>query len=162
MKSVDISDLTMWRPWPTSALAEAPKTPGLYVFRLCGDKCVGRVRGESDIVYIGTTKKGKGTVRSRLRGHQLAGADDRHRLKRISEEVGRLEVGWKTFAKHFDAQWLESTLLSRYAVDHIELPPANRQQSLKASQDFLHYLGKCSPEDQNKVLKAARALVPPK
>src|SRR4029077_19422059 len=113
------------------AIDKAPYSPGVYVFRLSGAVCFPRVKGESDIVYIGTTEDGEGTVRKRLIAHHNTfSADDRFWLRRIQTEIGQLEVAWKRLEKHFDAQWIESDLLGRYAREHIEFPPANRQQSL--------------------------------
>lgn len=92
MNSRDIEELTVWESWPDPALARAPNKPGLYVFRIACEATLPRVKGQSDIVYIGTNRRGKGTIRSRLNWHKCARSDETNRLHRISKEHGSLEV----------------------------------------------------------------------
>src|SRR5260370_8802621 len=96
VKSSDLEGFGCWEKWP-AAIDRALDSPGVYVFRLSAAKCFPRIKGESDIVYIGTTEDGQGTVRKRLIAHRNACADERFWLVRIQAEIGQLEVASKTF-----------------------------------------------------------------
>lgn len=136
-----------WYSWPEPALEKAPRSPAVYVFRIKGSTC-GRLLGSSDIVYIGTTKK-QG-LSGRLRDHANQ-KDGRHWLRRIPNEVAKLEVAWLTLETHAAARTKESDLLAQYSQEHIELPPGNRQQSEKGYQDVLDQLPKLPREELEKL-----------
>lgn len=137
MNSGDLSDFSTWHPWSSAIIQNAPATPGVYVFRFSGGQPIRRLKGESNIVYIGSTKKGKarsGSVQRRLKQHlrtREGKIDIGYRIERVLKEIGRLEVAWRSFDTDADAQWHEAELLERYETDHIELPPLNRQESGK-------------------------------
>jgi len=147
MTSSDLEGFGNWERWP-AAIDKAPGSPGVYVFRLAAAKAFPRIKGESDIVYIGTTEDGQGTVRRRLIDHRNCCSDERYWLHRIETEIGQLEIAWRSFAEHSDAQWIESNLLATYVQDHIDSTPGNRQQSLALVQDALHLLKIKSPKDK--------------
>jgi hypothetical protein len=115
-----------------SAVRSAPSTPGVYVFRIFGARLVCRLKGKSDIVYIGTTVAIPGSLRRRLAQH-LAPRHDQTglapRIRRAQQEVGRLEIAWVTCPDNYETRLLESELLDMYCADHIELPPLNRIES---------------------------------
>lgn len=144
MNSYEDERFSQWEPWP-SGIDRAPDRPGVYMFRLASGKVIGRLKGESDIVYIGTTTRGKGTVRKRLNSHRNAAYEERHAFYRIVLEIGPLQVAWIEAPNHKEALLRESDLLARYAKDHIEFPPVNRSQSFKKLQDTLYYLNQCAP-----------------
>jgi hypothetical protein len=133
MDSTNFPDFD-WVQWNRRILQDAPKKPGIYVFRLSGKQPVQRVKGQSDIVYVGCTTRGKGTIRRRLREHLTEKKIERntaHYLQRVQKEVGKLEVSWKVLGTHRDAMDVERILLAEYEEDHIEFPPLNRQESGK-------------------------------
>jgi hypothetical protein len=145
VKSTDIAQLSAWESWPHPALTRAPETPGVYVFRL--SKCFGRMQGESDIVYIGLAKK---NIKGRIGRHRYTAIG---LVLKIFRNVGTLQVAWKSCSRQSDAMSLESTLLGRYAREHIELPPSNRQQSLKDLQQLFKALGKLGNVEVNDQLE---------
>lgn len=131
MKSTDIKELSVWDSWPRPALSKAPETPGVYIFRL--SECFGRMQGESDIVYIGSAKN----MKRRLTGHRLAAIGS---LARVPRYGGTLQVAWKSCREESEAISEESRLLRKYARQHIDHPPLNRQQPLKVWQQYLEAL----------------------
>lgn len=133
MTSADIENLSSWEAWPDLALAKAPKTPGVYIFRL--SKRFGRVQGESDLLYIGLARA---NLARTLAGHRHRGVG---RVLELVRGVGHLQVAWKSCAGRLDAERTESRLLAGYAREHIELPPLNRQQSLAVWQRYISSLG---------------------
>jgi len=106
-----------------------PHKPGTYVLRL--NRHFERLKGKSDILYIGCTEKG-GTLNSRIGGFlRGTGGDDRtaKRIRRNLVERGYLnhvEVSWVTTDSREKARTLEKHLLRQYEEDHEELPPWNR------------------------------------
>lgn len=118
MTSTDIC-CVVWLPWSKAASA-APRRPGVYVFRLT-NRSFGRLRGSSDVLYIGATTKSKGGLQQRLN-------DPRDWLSRVLSEVGPVEVGWIELKSPWEARVKEAEVLKRYLHDHVELPPFNRQQ----------------------------------
>jgi len=149
MDSGSIAGFSDWYSWPEPAVEKAPLSPGVYVFRLKGSK-FGRLKGESDLVYVGTTKKGKSGLKGRLQSH-AGRKDERNWIRRVRVEVGDLEVAWLKLETHPAARLRESELLAQYSRDHIELPPGNRQQSEKSFQDVLHQLPKLPREELHKL-----------
>jgi hypothetical protein len=105
-----------WQKW--CAEAEIPKCCAVYAFRT--PRAFGRVKGRSDIVYIGS-----GQLSLRLKSHRgkLPKAD---RLGRIQKSYRQLQVSWKLYGSKNEAKKEESRLLSAYQHEHLELPPVNR------------------------------------
>jgi len=150
-------DPTCWKPWPYTKLAEVPQSPGIYLFRTAKGSLIPRVRGASDLVYIGS-----GKIRDRLKAHS------RQDWKKwtgtgwviclIMREKG-LEVGWREMAEA-QARLEEGEILEQFLVDHFELPPANRRKprisSVTGAVLALHSLAK---EERTRVLEQARHLV---
>jgi len=135
MRSPDLSAycFTDWRDLPDSratggALENAPRAPGVYVMRAYTD--FGRWIGESDIVYIGSSKD----VRQRS-GQHVPSPDSWVEIDRvpnaINEGFGPFEVAWVTAASANGAKDLEAELLVRYVSHHGELPPLNRHGGLE-------------------------------
>ena len=154
MDSASIVGFSDWYLWPGPALDKASQSPGVYVFRVKGSPC-GRLLGHSDLIYIGTTTK-QG-LSGRLREHANQ-KDGRHWLKRIPNEVGKLEVAWLTLGTHDAARIKESDLLVQYAREHIELPPGNRQQSERDFQDVLYNFLNFSREEQKRIMRFLETL----
>src|ERR1022692_444539 len=102
MDSAGIVGFSDWYSWPEPALENAPQSPAVYVFRVKASN-FGRLLGQSDIVYVGTTKKSKKGLTSRLRGH-AGQKDGRHWLRRIPSEVGKMEVAWLKLETHHTSE----------------------------------------------------------
>jgi hypothetical protein len=106
----------------------APKQRGIYMFRLARCKFFGRLKGETDILYIGSAENKRG-LRGRL-GQYLHPGPTQWTTKRICEMAKKydMEIGWCLCG---EAGNLELELLHRYNEDHDELPPFNhRNESL--------------------------------
>lgn len=127
MKSDDIG-FSGWAKWPVVFLDQVPETPGVYLFRL-GGGTIPRVKGESDIVYVGSTARKLGTLRQRLGNHKRDYQSGKSLLLRIRNERGEIELAWQSFRTHDQALYKESRLLDEYLRQHLELPPLNHQQS---------------------------------
>ena len=155
MSSAELEGFSVWAEWNSGTVKHAPMKPGVYVFRLSRTEQLRRLKGESDILYIGATKKGSRTLRDRLRDH-LRLRDDKKdlgcRLERVIKEVAPLEVAWKQFENHADAQDLERKLLAEYTDSHIEFPPLNRQETGKRVTDALRVVSALKPEQLADVL----------
>ena len=146
MRSVDLKGFGEWHEWPRVAIRNAPLKCGIYAFRIAGGKCFQRLKGESDLAYIGATPKN--TIHNRLIHHKSSCLDKQYLLARIQSHLGVLEVAWKECANPKDAETQECILLTNYSLDHIELPPANRQQSFKKLSAVLSYYATATPEER--------------
>ena len=112
-----------WHPFSEESVKSAPKQYGIYIFRMAQSKCFMRLKGESDILYIGSTE-GKHGLRGRLQQYLRPGPTQ-WTNKRIREMAKKydMEIGWCLCG---EASNLELQLLHRYFKDHDELPPLNR------------------------------------
>ena len=132
MKSTDF-DIKTGCGW--ISLEEAGKRApvachGVYFFRLSEN--FGRLKGVSDILYIGKTENKKGLKR-RFELYLKPGASQETN-KRVNIFIrkyrekgmkGEIQVAWiKT--GNFKAKEKENQLLDRYFQEHCELPPLNR------------------------------------
>jgi hypothetical protein len=109
-----------WYPFSKENLRKAPEEIGVYVFRKAKAEMFGRLNGKSDILYIGSSKKG---LRSRLQNYMHPGPTQ-WTNQRIHEYTVKnsVEVSWLTFQ---GPKNLEHDLLKQYFSDHWELPPLN-------------------------------------
>jgi excinuclease UvrABC nuclease subunit len=100
-----------------------PKEPGVYVFKL--NKYLNKLRGKSDILYIGSSKN----LRKRIINNYLKGRGG-PTTKRIHSYlikrnyINFVEVGWKITKNYKN---LEKKLRNKFDKDHDQLPPWNRQ-----------------------------------
>jgi hypothetical protein len=120
---------------------------------MANGQAVRRLKGESDIVYIGTSL---GSLRKRLAQHLIAREDQTGlgiRIARVLQEVGPLEIGWVACSDSHKARWLESELLSIYWDDHVELPPLNRMESGTRLRRVMRLIEKL-PEHERKAALA--------
>ena len=111
-----------WHHFNEESVRSAPKQYGTYIFRMARSKFFGRLKGESDILYIGSTESKHG-LRGRLRQYLHPGPTQ-WTNKRIREMAKKydMEIGWCLCE---EASNLELQLLHRYIDDHDELPPLN-------------------------------------
>jgi hypothetical protein len=112
---------TEWVPFDR-ALDYADEKTGIYEIRMKDGKKFGRVRGESDIVYIGSTTK---SFKSRFRGYMKPDRSQKtnQHVKWFSTKY-ELEVAFLPIEK---PKFYESLLIDAYIADHDELPPLNHQ-----------------------------------
>ena len=105
-------------------MASIPDQPGTYVLRL--NSRLERLRGKSDILYIGCTEK---SIRKRIRRHLKGmGKKTAWRIHQNLMDRGYLdhvEASWVISSRE-EARELEKRLLKGYEKDHEELPPWNR------------------------------------
>ena len=112
-----------WRALQPEILQEAPKEVGLYVFRTKDGTRFGRLRGESDIIYIGSAK-GQGGIRRRLYSHLHPGPTQAtNKRSRWLQDKVQMEVAWECGET---AASKEGLALGLYRQDHWEFPPLNR------------------------------------
>jgi len=121
----------------------APASPGIYVLRMSMD--LPRLKERSDILYIGSTRSGRATVRTRLQQHLRPRDDQRDigcRIARVIAEVPgcTIEFAFRAFSSHAEARFMEAELLKQYETDHIEFPPLNRQESGKLFLAAIKYV----------------------
>jgi len=116
-----------------STLSEIPKQSGVY--RIVTKGPFGRLRGQSNIIYIGCSCKG--TQGLWLEIGNLLNPQRKHfyTLKAIREFGLQLEYEYvATTAKR--AKDIEYHLLDHYGSKHLELPPANRAKPGHASCEY--------------------------
>ncbi len=155
MKSTDLPGFSTWLKWGPEVIRKAPGFPGVYAFRLA-EKAFGRLRGESDLVYIGCTNSPDGTINRRLSDHLPSRADvlDVADRLRDAQKVGELEIAWKVTATSDEAIDEEARLLRHCYWDHFELPPANRSEPANEVRKATEYLSESiSPELAEKTVE---------
>ncbi|MEM0149194.1 MAG: hypothetical protein QW346_02935 [Candidatus Micrarchaeaceae archaeon] len=106
-----------WHPFESS-LEYATNENGVYCMRL--QEAICRVKGKSDIAYIGSATNG---FKTRFRGYMNPGPTQKTniRVKEFSRKY-KLEVSFLVTDK---PKFYESLLLEEYLADHDELPPLN-------------------------------------
>jgi hypothetical protein len=140
MTSKDLSEYSDWQEWNSEAVRKAPNLPGVYVFRL--GEGFGRLKGSSDLVYIGCTTSADGTIQRRLSDHLRVG-----RFRDV-QKVGKLGVCWKKLTTAEEASKEEAKLLRTYVSDHIELPPINRKEEDVYTRKTIELLMECIQADE--------------
>lgn len=120
--------------WP-DILDQRARLEGLpAVYMLTLGRRFGRLRGSSNILYIGQTGElGGDTQKCRLRIYRYPNGDHARKLRRAVEELlasnERVAFGWRLLATKEDAEAEESRLLQVYRQEHLELPPFNNKPS---------------------------------
>ena len=114
--------ISEWRPFDKENLKSAPGQHGIYIFRMAQAKRFGRLKGTSDILYIGSTKGSRG-LRGRLQQYFSPGPTQwtNKRIRAMTKKYN-MEIAWCPYA---EAGNLELQLLRRYFEEHDELPPLN-------------------------------------
>lgn len=122
-----------WYSFNDEIVKEAPKQPGVYVFRKAGGQSFPRVRGKSDIFGIGKTDAKRG-LRQRLWQHLHPSGTwgTSHRINEFAKNY-RIEVAWCPCDKPGN---LEHELLSKYSSEHHELPPLNHARPKKKELSY--------------------------
>ena len=121
-----------WHTLNEQCLKQVSTRPGIYVIRKHSGQ-FGRLRGKSDILYIGSTET-TGGLRTRLRRYLYP---SRHSTtdNRVHQFLKRYEmdIAWCAFEKPHQSHKLKSykprnaeyRLLQLYVEQHYELPPLN-------------------------------------
>ena len=131
MNSNDLGDMGFcsWLPFglPTkkSLLSKVPRSMGVYAFRHA--EPFSRVRGSSDILYIGSATNRNG-LRGRIGQYFSPGPTQRTNqriLALITQEKGAYSVSWVETHEIARAKAFEQDLLGKYLQEHGELPPQN-------------------------------------
>ena len=115
-----------WMTLNDETQRKAPFEIGVYSFRLEGGRKFGRLRGESDIVYIGSAS-GRGGIRQRLYFHLHPGPSQLTNL-RSKQLQGRVHLQVACVPEPNPVKF-ETKILDQYLEDHWELPPLNRSAS---------------------------------
>jgi hypothetical protein len=115
-------DFESWYSFNQQRGEEAPRKKGVYVIRQVTGKSFGRLQGQSDILYIGSTTS-RGGLRQRLIQYFHPGPTQ-WTNRRINEFLKKyqMEVAWCPCNEPVN---LEHRLLRQYLDDHNELPPFN-------------------------------------
>ena len=132
--SLLLKGISDWRPFTEYTIRQAPTQPGVYVIRMTGGQRFGRLRGESDILYIGSTEAKRG-LRQRLRQYLHPGPTQwtNKRVNQLAKKY-EMEVAWYPCD---EAGNLEHQLLRRYLEQHDELPPLNHASRKKLKKALL-------------------------
>jgi excinuclease UvrABC nuclease subunit len=105
-------------------LRAAPKSVGVYAIRR--DTSFSRIRGASDILYVGSAANQKG-LHGRI-GQYLSPGPTQWTNKRILAlvaETTNYRISWLVTETIAKAKALEQELLELYLQEHGELPPQN-------------------------------------
>jgi hypothetical protein len=111
-----------WHPFNKENVRGAPEQYGIYVFRIARGERFRRLKGESDIMYIGSAEGNRG-VRGRLQQYLRPGPTQwtNKRINTMAKKYN-MDIAWCLCE---EASNLELQLLRRYLEDHDELPPLN-------------------------------------
>ena len=114
--------LDRWFPFTEEVLSQIPRSTGVYVLRTPNAKPFGRLRGYSDILYIGSSEA---SLKRRLRFYFHPGPTQRTsiRINRMLKTY-EAEVSW---IQNEEPKTLETKLINTYFEEHDELPPFNAQ-----------------------------------
>ena len=114
--------ISEWHPFNKETVKSVPGQHGIYIFRMAQSKRFGRLKGESDVLYIGSTE-GKHGLRGRLQQYLRPGRTQwtNKRIHAMAKKYA-MEIAWCLWE---EAGNLELQLLRRYFEDHDELPPLN-------------------------------------
>ncbi len=117
-----VNGLSRWFHFDKRVLKQVPKQGGIYVIRLADAQIIGRLQGESDILYIGSSKS-KGGLRQRISQYFHPGPTQftNRRIRDLTERYP-MEIAWFPCDEPVN---IENNLLRQYISDHDELPPLN-------------------------------------
>lgn len=119
--------------WPDVLDARKRLNPAPAVYALTLGEKFGRLRGVSDVLYIGETGElGGDSEKCRLRIYCYPNGDHARMLRAgvaaLIAEGKKVAFRWQYVASKGDAEAEETRLLERYRSDHRELPPFNSRR----------------------------------
>lgn len=131
-------ELENWYPFEKQSIEKAPRKKGIYVIRLATFKPIGRLRGESDILYIGSTTS-EGGLRQRLMQYFHPGPTQwtNQRLYGFLKKY-HMEITWCPCEEPTN---LEHDLLRQYLSEHDELPPFNHADIRRLYESVADHIG---------------------
>jgi len=134
----NINGLSDWFSFDEQIVKQAPDRNGVYVFRRAGAKNFGRLQGQSDILYIGSTKS-EGGLRQRFY-HYLHPGPTQWTNHRIHDLLKRypMEIAWFVCDNSVN---LENSLLKQYISEHDELPPLNHADVRRLRESLAEPMG---------------------
>jgi len=106
-------------------LGKIPDSSGVYI--ISSPQPFGRYRGESDVVYVGSSANAQGGLKRRIRFFFHPGPSQytSKRIKALLDLGEKLEISFHTCTA-LKARSLEKEILQEYVREHLELPPYNR------------------------------------
>lgn len=110
-----------WVPFHIDNISRIPAIPGVYIMRN-NERSFGRLKGKSDILYIGSAKK---SLRNRVRFYFKPGPSQKTNI-RINSMLNKYSIDIAVIPDNDPVQ-LESKLLIQYFNEHDEQPPFNFQ-----------------------------------
>lgn len=122
--------LSKFYPLTSDVLSVLPKKSGFYIFRLANSHYFGRLKGNSDILYIGSAST---TLKRRIKSYFNPGRSQKTsiRINSMMEKYD-IEIAWN---KCLNPKKEEAELLENYFSEHDELPPFNfRREKLSLSK----------------------------
>ena len=130
------SEMTDWHPFSPSReahlLAALPRTAGVFVIRR--QTPYPRERGVSDIAYVGSAARSIG-LKGRIRQYFHPGptqSTHQNALAMIADS-NEFELGFAECQDAAKTKSLKQALLSRYSIQHGELPPWNRRRGSRTT-----------------------------
>ena len=129
-KSKKLQDLGIvdWHLWPIDP-SNLPMEPGIYVFRF--RKEFPRLRGETDILYIGSTRD-NGVLHDAIARYLVSDATQTtnwriNSLLTNERYQNKVEIAWSRLQENANTE--KQKLLTNFEESHDELPPWNRSNS---------------------------------
>ncbi len=133
-----IGGLSEWSAFDKTVLGRVPAQKGVYVIRLANARKIGRLKGESDILYIGSNQS-EGGLKQRF-SHYFHPGPTQWTNRRVHDlmEKYSMEIAWFVCKNPVN---LENSLLKQYVKDHDELPPINHADSRRLNESLSETMG---------------------
>jgi excinuclease UvrABC nuclease subunit len=117
------SDLSIWESLTENNIRKLPFSSAVYFFRTENGEQFGRLKGSSDLLYIGCASTRKG-INQRMRQYLKPGKSQ-WTNQRINSMIDKYKIEFSYIVTE-NPQALELSFLRAYIKDHDELPPLNR------------------------------------
>lgn len=131
-------ELENWHPLEKQSVEEAPRRKGIYIIRVETGKPFGRLQGESDILYIGSTTS-DGGLKQRLMQYFHPGPTQ-WTNRRLNDFLKKYPMEIASCPCE-EPKNLEHDLLRRYLSEHDELPPFNHADIRRLHKSVVDSIG---------------------